>query len=167
MPPPSKLSEQLDMAERILARNLVWISAADSKATLIFTIDAAMLAVVAALVPGATTWRVIPAVVASLASLAIMGSVGCLAAALFPRLDGPKNSIVFFGTAINLGETEFITRIREGITEKLVTDVATQAYRNAEIAAAKFRHVKHAQVLLFGAAIPWLVAVALLYAARK
>jgi pycsar effector protein len=159
----AELSEQLDVAERALTRNIAWVAAADAKVPPIFAIDAAMLAVMAAMLPPSSAWYVPTAIAAAITVVLLLVSIGCLALASFPRLSGPKDSIIFFGTAINRDEKSYVDRLREGISEALVLDVSRQAYRNAEIAAEKYRVMKWAQVTMFCAAIPWLVAITLLY----
>lgn len=161
------LNLQLDVAERLLARNLAWIAAADAKVPPIFAIDSAMLGVLAALIPAREGWSISAAIATFVAFLFLCPSIVSLALATFPRLTGPKGSLVFFGTATMLESREFVQKVREGVTPTLVEDVARQAYRNAEIAGEKYKHVKRAQLLMFGGAIPWLVAVALLYLTRK
>jgi hypothetical protein len=44
--PDSK--ERLDILDKILSRNVAWIGSADTKATLLFGVDTAMLGVLAA-----------------------------------------------------------------------------------------------------------------------
>lgn len=162
------LDEQLAVGESLLARNLGWIAAADAKASTIFGIDAAMLGVLAALTPTVSgDWQILPAIASFIAAVALLASVTYLALATFPRLDGPKNSIVFFGTAVSLTSQEFTRRVQQGITDELVQDVAAQAFRNAEIARVKYHHLKSSQMLMFLGAALWLGAISLLYYARS
>lgn len=155
------------MAEDILARNIAWIASADSKAAAVFGFDAAMLGVLAALTPSAERWTVPTALAAGFSALTLIASLACLGMSTFPRLTGPKGSIIFFGTACALRPKEFSDRVKKGITDELVDDVAEQAYRNAEIATGKFQCLKYAQILLFVSVIPWLLAVYLLYLHRR
>jgi hypothetical protein len=162
----ASLDEQLEVADRLLARNLAWIAAADGKVPAVFGIDAAMLGVLSALLPAATHWTVIAAIAAGIAATLLILSIILLAQATFPRLTGPKGSLIFFGTAVAMSDAEFVVRVREGITENLIIDTAKQAHRNAEIAMDKYRHIKHAQLALFVGTAPWLLAIGLLYLAR-
>lgn len=163
----AELKDQIDLAERILARNLAWVAAADSKVQAVFGIDAAMLGILATLTPLPQQWSVACGCTAVVAGLLLLASVACLGLATFPRLEGPNDSIVYFGTASNIGSKNFIERVQTGFTMAFALDVATQAHRNAQIASVKYRFVKGALVLVFCALPPWLLSVWLLYSARS
>ena len=158
------MSPKLDVAERALARNLSWIGAADSKIPAVFAVDTAMLGVMAAVVPSemSRAGTVVVAIALAAAALLLV-SVVMLAVAAFPRLAGPKGSVVYFGGVVALPEQEYVERITNGPTAALLKDVAQQAYRNAEIASHKYRAVTWAMRLLFAGMLPWLAAIALVY----
>lgn len=149
--------------ETHLQRQLHWISAADGKATPIFAIDTAMLAVLAALVHDKTSWTIFPAIVGTLAALLLVGSVGALAVAAFPRTTGPKGSLLFFGGICEYDEQNFLTQINQAQPLDLRRDYARQIYRNAQIANIKYWWVKAAMIAMFASVIPWLIAIYLLY----
>jgi hypothetical protein len=157
---------RLDLVDRLLARNLAWVAAADAKVPAVFAIDAAMLGTLVALLPSSGRWQVWTAIVSAFAGSGLLASVVCLALVSFPRLKGPKGSLVYFGGAITMSENDYLEAVCDGPTAEIVTDLARQAYRNAEIAAAKYSHVRTGMLLLFGSMLPWLVSVALLYGNR-
>lgn len=158
---------KLEVADKALTRNLGWIRAADAKVPSIFAISTAMLGVLAALLPPVhSQWTVVVAIISFLAAAALIVSIVCLACASFPRLKGPKGSIVYFGGAITRAESDYIKCLSAGVTVELIEDIARQAYRNAEIAAEKFKAVKWAMILLFASIPLWLVSVAMLYSIR-
>lgn len=154
---------RFEIVDKALARNLNWIAAADTKIPAVFAIDTAMLGVLAVLIPPARNWSTVAAIISFLAAGAIISSIICLAVASFPRLYGPKGSIVYFGGIVTRKEEDYINSVSRGVTEELIEDIARQAYRNAEIAAAKYSAVRWATVLLFTSIPFWLIAVAVLY----
>jgi hypothetical protein len=160
--------EQLTVAESLLARNLAWVAAADSKTQPIFAIDLAMLTLLFALLPKWTQMHWFTQFVCMLDSAALVTSVACLAAAVFPRLNlGAMGGVVYFDQAIRLTESNFIRYVTTGISKPLIEDVARHAYINAKIASVKFRWLRRAQLGAFGAAVPWLYLVISLYVHRQ
>lgn len=157
------IQTRFEVVDKALTRNLNWIAAADGKIPPVFAINIAMMGVIAALIPPAGEWTVVMAIISFLAAAALITSSICLSVASFPRLHGPKGSIVYFGGVITKKESDYIKSISIGITEELIEEIARQAYRNAEIAAAKYSAVRWATILLFGSIPFWLMAVAVLY----
>ncbi|MEQ1856245.1 MAG: Pycsar system effector family protein [Longimicrobiales bacterium] len=160
------MSDRLDLIDRILGRNLDWVAAADGKVAPILAMDTAMLGVMAALVPSASSWRAVPAIMAGMASICLLVSLICLGAATFPRLHGPKESLVFFGGITTVERSKYVERLLAVPPQEIHEDFAEQVHRNAEIAATKFGFVRTAMVFLFAAIPFWLVAIGLLYAGR-
>jgi hypothetical protein len=78
----------------------------------------------------------------------------------FPRLTGPKESIVFFGTAAQMLEERYVERlVKSPSNQELLEDTARQAFRNAEIAAAKYLSLRRAMMALFASVPFWLFAL--------
>jgi len=159
----SDTEEHFAVADKMLSRQLQWIAAADGKVTPVFAIDAAMLGVLAALVPPIGQWSISAAITASLAGVPLVGSIACLALAAFPRLSGPKGSLTFFGGITTLSEGDYLKRMSSGVNQDLIEDIYRQVYRNAEIAAGKYSFIKWAMILMFGSVPFWLIAVWLMY----
>jgi uncharacterized membrane protein YkvI len=90
-------AERFDLLDRLLSKQLSWIAAADTKGTLLFAIDSAMLAVIASTVPSVKQWTIAAAATSSIALLGLLASITFLALATFPNLKGPRSSSVFFG----------------------------------------------------------------------
>lgn len=149
-----------------LARQLAWIAAADNKIAPVFAIDTAMLGLLAGLLPGASNITTAIAVVCAIAALMLVASVVFLAHAAFPRLDGPKESMVFFGGIAKQSESGFIERAMRGPTPEYLSDLARQIYRNSEIATIKFSSVRTSMILMFATVPFWVVSVFLMYLAR-
>ena len=157
---------RLDLVDRILSRNLSWVAAADTKIAPVLAIDTAMLGVLAALAPVGFQWTAVQAGVAAVAGVLLLASLGCLASAVFPRLDGPKSSPVFFGGIAQYDRDAYVESVSCGESDELIKDFGRQCHRNAEIALTKFWFIRWSMVLLFASIVPWLVSVALLYSSR-
>lgn len=157
--------EIIQVADNILTKQLEWIKAADSKLGPVFAINTAMLGVIAALVPSPSSWTIPGAVTTALAVIPITLSVIFLAAAAFPRLNGPRGSHVFFGGIASSSQQDFTTRINRGYSQDLADDLIFQAYRNAEIAKTKYDSIKHSMISMFIAMPLWAIAVWMLYPA--
>src|SRR5262245_33548337 len=131
-----------ELLEDSLARILQWISAADAKVGPILTIDTAMLGTVAALAPKPGDWTV-PMALSMALTFTLLGiSIFNLFLAAYPRTKGPKGSMVYFGGIIERLEDKFVTDILSVNIGSYAEDLARQCYRNAEIAAQKFNHVR-------------------------
>src|SRR3954467_9109350 len=90
-----------ETCEANLARQLGWIAAADSKTGFVFALATAMLGFLAAAAPRHGQWTPEGVTTSVLASGALLISIGCLSAAVFPRTRGPKLSNIFFGAIAN------------------------------------------------------------------
>ena len=156
-------TERLALLDRALSLNLAWIGAADAKVAPLLAIATAMLGVLAALAPKSSGWLTIPAIIAAIASGLLIVSLGCLVTAVFPRLTGPKGSVIFFGGIASFDQNKYLARVQSITADDLLEDSASQVHRNAQIAQSKFVCVKWAFILLFVAIPFWLVAVGLLY----
>lgn len=158
-----KSEKNFELLDSILSRNLEWVAAADSKIAPLLAIDTALLGVLAALVPKSSDWLALPAIAASLCAILLIASLVCLVVANFPRLSGPKGSLIFFGGIAEYDRDTYCKKVSSGFTTELLQDYAYQCHRNAEIAKSKFHLVKWASILLFSSLPFFFVAISLLY----
>lgn len=157
-------SDLLQFLEANLARQLSWISMADSKTSFVFAVNTAMLAVLAAVSPkSASDWTVVQAVFAALAAALAMASLIFLSIASFPRTRGPKSSLIYFGCIAQRDANQFAEAASEMSEDAYVSDLCAQCHRNAEIAKLKFVWVQRALISLYLSVIPWCIAVYLLH----
>lgn len=155
--------DRLNAIESNLARQLGWIAAADSKVSFIFTVATAMLGVLAAISPRAgCAWSTASAVFALLAAACGLLALLFLSFVTFPRTNGPRNSLIFFGEIAKDDPASFQDAISKLSYETYVADLTSQCFRNAEIAAHKFRWLRRAMVLLYLSILPWGIAIFLL-----
>src|SRR5690606_15465528 len=134
-----------------------------TKANLLFTIESAMLAVLAALVPLADCWTVEARVCSLVAGAALVVSVLFLVAAAFPRLTGPRGSAIYFGGIAAAAADSYVEKMIKGVNEDIIKDFASQCHRNAQIAEKKYRMVQRATIGAFLALPFWLGALWNLY----
>lgn len=153
----------LNLLDRILTRNLAWIATADAKIAPILAINTAMLGVIAALAPSSSAWTISSAIFSAIAGLLLLGSIICLVTASFPRLQGPKGSLIYFGGIAERDADTFVAELSKGITEEILRDFALQCHRNAQIAHSKYAYIKWAMILLYSSVPPFLIDVFLLY----
>lgn len=154
--------ERVQVAQWILDKQLAWITAADAKVAVIVALDTAVFAALAAAYASAKS----PVACASLMSLAtgilLVIALACAAMSLFPRIDGPKESLVFFGPVATVAHADYIVALAAASLDKLHADIAAQIHRNAEIAKLKHGWVRKSMGWSFLAALPWATAVYLL-----
>lgn len=150
-------------AEKILQLQLDWVRAADSKVPPLFAINIAMLGLMAALVKSLPAWTISVAIPCSIAAILIFFSLFFLAFAVFPRLDGPKESNVFFKGIVKQSEKTFKANFSSATDLDIQDDLLNQAYRNAEIADKKYSNIKLAFICTFCSIPLWIFSVFLLY----
>lgn len=149
--------------KEVLSLQLNWIKSADNKIPPIFAINTAMLGVIAALIPDINSWDINSAIFTSMSIAPIVGSIICLALTTFPRLSGPKGSVVFFSGIASRTEDAYIAEISDLTVEALNKDMLQQIYRNAEIAKSKYTYIKKSMILSFSSIPLWFISVWYLY----
>ena len=154
---------EIERLERILSLQLEWVKTADSKVTPLFAINIVMLGLLATLIKVLEEWTIPGAIFSSIAVVSLSLSMLFLALTMFPRLDGPKESNIFFGGIAQQEEKKFISDMLLGDKVKYKNDILSQAYRNAEIAKIKYSNLKLAFIFTFASTIPWLAAIYILY----
>lgn len=155
-------TERLNHVRWTLERQLTWIAAADAKVGVVVTLHVAMLGGLGAAYTAATAKSAWVNGMAGMYALLALASLVCAAMALWPRTDGPKSSMVYFG-CIAKGRCEDYVEAFEKISDvDFLKDLAEQVHRNSEIAQKKISFVGTAMKVAFGGALFWVVAVALL-----
>ncbi len=129
--------QRVQVAQWILDKQIAWITAADAKVAAIVALDTAVFAALATAYASAKS----PVPWASLMSFAtgilLAIALACAAMSLFPRIDGPKNSLVFFGPVATEAHSDYVAALTAASLDKLHGDIAAQIHRNAEIAKLK------------------------------
>jgi hypothetical protein len=155
-------AERLTECKWILERQLQWIAAAEVKVGVVASIELAMIAGLGAIYMEAqprSFWVVVSSLVFGICAVA---TLYCAGMALWPRVKGPSNSLVFFAPVAALSAVDFAEKLATTQHRDLLLDFSAQAHRNAEIARDKHWWVGYATVIALLGALPWLVAVGLL-----
>lgn len=154
-------TDRVHVAQWILDKQLGWIGAADAKAATLVALDTAAFAALAAL-HGAAQAGWCTRVASLAASAVLVVAVVCAAMSLFPRTDGPKQSLVFFGPVAAKASADYVAELSAVPLDQMLGDIAAQIHRNAEIAKTKHRWVRASMRWSFLAALPWVAAIYLL-----
>lgn len=155
--------ERVRTLEETLDRLLGWIGAVDSRIQTTLAVAIAMLGVIAAKAPAPSLWWSAAGVFFLLGFGALLVSASMTFFAVFPRLSGHHESLIYFGSIASLSEGTFAQQSRSMTVESYLADLEHQCYRNAQIAAHKFGWVRRSMIALFCAVPIWLIAVYLLY----
>lgn len=156
-------SEKYEVLDGILSKNIGWVNTADTKAGFVFLISTAMLGILAAFLPAWDAFTISSAIWTIISATLLAGSILFLALVNFPELEGPPNSLIFFGTAAKMKRDEFTAKALQGLTSELLMDMAGQCHRTAEIAQYKFRKLQLAFLFLFLAFVPWIITLIVLF----
>ncbi len=160
--------EVVQLLESNLARQLHWISSADTKVAFVFTVATGMLGLLAAISPNSTSaWTIAPAVFASFAGALGAAALLFVSFASFPRTEGPKGSLIYFAGIAQRSADQFKETILGLSLDAYTADLATQCHRNAEIATRKFAWIQRALLFLYLSVPPWALSLWLLYAGTQ
>jgi len=155
--------KKIEFLEKNLTRIHSLIGAADSKSSIIFAIDTAMLGVLAAVLTGPANWSNWDVALVAITLILLIASVVILSIGHFPRTEGPEDSNIYFGSVANFSKSDYEKRINSLDSENVKRDLVQQCYRNSEIAKTKFECVKKSMVLLYISLIPWLLTIYSMY----
>ena len=156
------MNSKLEFATNVLEKQLGWISAVDGKVPAIYAINIAMLGALSALIPQNMFWSLCSIVFCSLSIFLLLGSMGFLIITIFPRLSGPKKSLIYFGDIVSRTNASYINEMTKVSDAQIFNDLLVQTYRNAEIAKTKYAALKNALILTFLSFMPWLISICLI-----
>lgn len=154
--------ELLNHARWTLDRQLSWIAAADAKVGVVVTLHVAMLGGLGAAYTATTAKTAWVNAIAGMYALLALASLIYAAIALWPRVDGPKNSMVYFGCVAKARCEDYVEAFKKNDDSFFVEDLVNQIHRNAEIALKKISYVGLAMKVAFVGSFFWVISVALL-----
>jgi Pycsar effector protein len=157
----------ISFLESCLARHLAWITAADAKTAVIFTLVIAMVALPVATVPKYGDWTPAGVVMAVIAGLGLLSTLASLTLAIIPRTTPPAQSLIFFGTVAKRSVELYRRDVVTLNDENYVDDLIRQTHVNATIASKKYYWIRRATILLYVSLLPWMLAVFLLFKDRR
>jgi hypothetical protein len=137
-----------------------FLSLADSKLSLIFGVDVAMLGYLSSRL---TAWRAIGIVegTGALATAIVAGvALWHVYRGLFPVLGGSGKSLLYFGEIANMLDTDFIRDFRGLTADRHADELLNQVHVVSRITNNKYQRVKDAFRWTLAAVVPWVVALA-------
>lgn len=152
----------IENSQKILSMQVDWVKTADSKIPPIFAINLAMLGVIVALIKTLSLWTIFQAIITTLCLLPLLLSIFFLAMSMFPRLTGPKGSVIFFGGITKKSEDQYIDEVISISDIDYEKDILLQAYRNAGIAEEKYKFIKFSFMSSFISVPFWLISIYIL-----
>jgi hypothetical protein len=150
------------LLEQLLSRQLDWISAAEARVALLLPFETTMLGALFTARATNSTYHGLGHLAALSAMVALTYALACLAAASFPRLAGPRRSVIFFGEIARHDLAYFRESIRTLSDPDYLADLTGQVHRNADIARRKFKWVAQSLGAVFFAVLPALYGFATL-----
>lgn len=154
---------KIDYLEKELARLLDWIKSADTRISLILPLTTAMLGTIAALTPAYSKWTWCIGLSVSVSVVLLVCSLVSISMALFPRTNGPVNSMIFFGGIQTRTLEEFRGEVSNFDEDEYKNDLINQCYINSKIASSKFKWVKKSLIFLMLSSLPWFYTVYVLF----
>lgn len=158
--------ERIHLLEENLSRILGLISSADSKAGTILAIDTAMLGSIAVLIPSPALWTSSLLCISITPTLLLLLSLFSLSLATFPRIKGPRNSIIYFGAISQKTLEDYKEEVLALLDENYIGDLLEQCHRNSEIAKQKYLWIRRSMILLYASTPFWLLALYSFYQLR-
>lgn len=154
-----KVATTIERAETNLARLLDWVGRADAKAPPVIGAATAMLGVIGSLAASSPP-------VGCFHVLALFLSIGALGVAvlfgfmtIYPQLEGPKRSYLYFRTIARTSKPDFVEAWRSMDDEKYLADLLEQCHQNSLVVDAKFQHLRRAYVAFGVSILPWVATI--------
>jgi hypothetical protein len=156
---PGDLTWNAEIQEKTLDRLLEAIRAVDTKTSSILAIDTAMIAIIVAVVSAATGSTTATGLWIAVGTFLLVMSLLMVGLATFPQLEGPKDSLVYFGAIASQPYAKYSASVSSRSPATHLEDLSAQCHRNAQIASSKFRRLRYATLLLLFGIGPWLVSL--------
>ena len=147
-------------AERDLDRLLDWISRYDNRATLLFTLDTAMVGTLALRMNASVQneYGALLLLTFTLLGISILGT----AFTIFPRLKSPTESLLYFGSIAKMEKKNFRDLFKTKTTTEYLDDLLAQCHINAKILDFKFKVFRISLIFTMVAIIFWSLSLYLL-----
>lgn len=145
----------IETLQYVLDKQLAWISAADSRLTLVLPLSTAMLGALAVYAADPRTWTLIAGIPAAFAIFFLCLSIIFCACASFPRTTGTKGSLIFFDGIVSRDLNQFRSSVKAAQKSDVIDDLLQQCHINAQIASTKFTWVKRGMASMLIAMLPW------------
>ena len=155
-------AELLVRAERQLDRTQAFFSRIDAKQSALLATALAMIAVYAVNLNVADLASVYVILLGLVFGALLLLTFYYLLKCAVPHLKGGGGrSLYFFSTISGKSESMFVQEYRAATEERMIDDALEQVWRNSEIVAQKFRHLKSATICIVLSAAPWTATLVL------
>lgn len=151
----------IEVAPKQLDRVLSFFARVEAKASFLFAINSAFLGILAVHVERSDFNDCPRYVSLALAAVGLATSFYYVYRCSFPNLTGGHRSLIYFKEIAKLREQDYIKSFKSMPDNDYVDDVLSQAWRNSEILAEKFRAIKIAFIVTGVTLLPWSVYLAL------
>lgn len=144
-----------------LNRILTFFPRVDSRASMLFAANSAILGILAARISAEhlTNWQIlIPAV---LALVALVYSFGSLYLCAYPNTKGGNGSNVYFASIARKTESVFVDEFHALEDSEWMRDFAEQIWRNSKILCLKYKYLKHSMCSTMLGLTPWAIFISL------
>lgn len=155
------INKQIESAEKNLERILSFFERVESRSSVIFAINTAMLAFLAANCPSLKTFTEWYMYIVILPLILIAISFWNLYKCNFPKLKGGPSSLLYFREICRRTKSNYISEFKNLSDTNYLQDLLTQAWRNSEILSEKFSHLKYAYQSLALAIAPWVISLSI------
>lgn len=152
--------DQLALVERQLDRILNFFPRVDGKATGLFAVASAELAVLLLNLQFGDFERWYVAIPVFACALLLSLTFFWLYRCSYPHLEGGKGSLIYFQEIATRTEGDYRRELREAEIDRLIDDLVGQIWRNSEILKLKFGYLKKASISLVWSLLPFGIAIA-------
>ena len=156
-----QLEKAIIEAEHNLDRLLEWIGRYDNRASLLFTLDTAMVGTLALRLSSSIGHGYNPLLLVLFiltVGISILGTVFTI----FPRLKGPAESLIYFGSIAKLEKKKFRDLFKMRTTTEFLDDLLAQCHINAKILDFKFKVFRISLIFTAVAVIIWSLSLYLI-----
>lgn len=149
----------IEKSEKTLERTLSFFSRVESRGSVLFAINTAMLATLAGNAPASKAFSMWYMWIVIIPLILISVSFVHLYQSAFPSLSGGQSSLIYFREICNRTESKFMSEFKSQSQEEYLNDLISQVWRNSEILKKKFDSLKSAFIFLALAILPWVVTL--------
>ena len=154
------LESKIKEAEHLLTILLDWIGRYDNRSALLFTLNLAMIGTLALKIrySAHSFYGLLNSIAFTLLGISIIAS----SITIFPRLKGPRDSLIYFGSIAKMEKREFKDKFVNRTKTAYLDDLLAQCHINAKILDFKFKVFRISLIVTMVAIIFWSLSLYLL-----
>jgi hypothetical protein len=133
----------------------------DAKLSTVLAVDTALLATMSATVPSFRQIDVLSWIASTVTVILLVLSFFHLYRGGFPNTKGGHSSLIYFREIAARTEARFLEAYICETPQGFRADLLAQVWRNSEILAAKYDHLKLAFIFMASALLPWAATLAM------